>query len=102
MKLPPTSAKVLALTTLKGSHVLQCYDGATGRFLGYLTAFDPDAFDGRGYVNASANMRRALRFKSFGDAFECWKMQSDAVPLRDDGEPNRPLTAYTVQIARIA
>jgi hypothetical protein len=28
-------------------------------------------------------------------------MQSVTVPLRADGRPNRPLTAFTVELARI-
>lgn len=35
-------------------------------------------------------------------AMECWKTQSTVQPLRDDGQPNRPLTAYNVVIEKVS
>ena len=42
----------------------------------------------------------AMVFPSFRAAWECWKTQSTVVPERPDGQPNRPLTAYTVEIRK--
>jgi len=38
---------------------------------------------------------------TFGDAraaFECWQQVLRSRPVRPDGKPNRPLTAFTVAI----
>lgn len=61
-----------------------------------LKAFDPDARDGRGLVVWTRDRAQALRFASLGDAVETWKRQSHVRPIRPDGQPNRPLTAYNV------
>lgn len=60
----------------------------------YLESFDPDAYGGRGY----ADLTKAMRFASVAEAFDMRKRQSAVRPLRPDGRPNRPLTAYTIAI----
>jgi hypothetical protein len=40
----------------------------------------------------------ALRFPTGAAALECWRRQSPTHPFRPDGEPNRPLTAFSVEI----
>ena len=67
--------------------------GSVGK---YLAEFDPDFGAGRGLVRWTADKTRALRFADIADAFACWKRPSTVVPLRPDGKPNRPLTAYTI------
>ncbi|HTB46264.1 MAG TPA: hypothetical protein VK741_21765 [Acetobacteraceae bacterium] len=70
----------------------------TGRVtLRWLKAFDPDAYGGRGFIDTTPDRAQAMRFPSFEAAMECWRTQSRVKPLRDDGQPNRPLTAHTVQ-----
>jgi hypothetical protein len=64
----------------------------------YLADYDVDANDGRGSVVITADRRRALRFASPATALKAWRMQSRVRPLRPDNRPNRPLTAYTVEI----
>jgi hypothetical protein len=63
----------------------------------YLMSFDVDAYDGIGEVEWTPNHREALRFSSFIEAMETWQTQSNVRPLRDDGKPNRPLTAWHVE-----
>jgi len=70
-----------------------------GRF---LRSFDPDAHGGRGSVLTTLAPERAIVFEDAGAALAFWKTQSAAVPLRDDGQPNRPLTAYTVELLPLA
>jgi hypothetical protein len=53
---------------------------------------------GRGNTLITPDPQRAKRFETNAQAFEFWRQQSKAVPLRPDGKPNRPLTAYTVEI----
>jgi hypothetical protein len=76
---------------------------APPRFVGYLKSFDPDArAPGRpfptGSVAVTKDPDQAMRFASFAVAFETWRTQSTKVPKRPDGEPNRPLTAFSADI----
>lgn len=63
----------------------------------YLTYYDPDAGGGRGAFRTSSRPELAIRFTDAGHAHDCWTQQSRAFPLRRDGKPNRPLTAFTVE-----
>jgi hypothetical protein len=67
----------------------------------YLAEFDPDGFDGRGYARAVSDPRYAMIFHGNAAAFAYWKTQSTDKPFREDGQPNRPLTAYTVEFVKI-
>lgn len=60
----------------------------------YLESYDVNGDDGRGIVITTDDKSKALRFATTAEAMEAWRMQSTAVPLRHDGRPNRPLTAY--------
>jgi hypothetical protein len=62
----------------------------------YLEAFDPDVQNGRGYTKWTTDPIFAMRFVDAGAAMETWRMTSKTHPVRDDGKPNRPLTAFTV------
>jgi hypothetical protein len=66
----------------------------------FLRVYDPDGYEGRGYIALTQHVEQALRFPSFEAVLDCWKMQSTTVPLRDDGKPNRPLTAYSASPVR--
>jgi hypothetical protein len=74
--------------------------GAAGREdvsdVRYLRSFDPEAQHGRGEIRTTTFRELALRFDGLTAAWECWQTQSKSVPLRNDGRPNKPLTAYTV------
>lgn len=67
----------------------------------YLEWSDPDAKNGRGNERWTAHLAKAKRFATFKDAVACWQAQSRKRPLRDDGRPNRPMTAYSVSPVRI-
>lgn len=62
----------------------------------YVTEYDPDAFGGRGHVAGSLSKRNALRFASVDEAMRFIQQPSTVRPLRADGEPNRPITAFTL------
>lgn len=64
----------------------------------YVWWYDPEAFDGAGVWAWTDNINEAKDFPDFRAAFEFWRQPSKTRPLRDDGRPNRPLTAKTVQI----
>lgn len=63
----------------------------------WLESFE-DSPDGRGRAVITPHRERAMVFDSFAQAFDYWRQESKFQPLRSDGKPNRPLTAYTVEI----
>jgi hypothetical protein len=67
----------------------------------YLQSCDFEACNGRGYVTFTAALSKAMKFASKNDAFVFYLTKSKTVPLRPDGKPNRPLTAYLVTIEDI-
>jgi hypothetical protein len=64
----------------------------------YLASYDPEALDGMGAFEWTRDPQMALRFPDAASAWVLWKTTSKTRPTRDDGKPNRPLTAYTVAI----
>jgi hypothetical protein len=68
----------------------------------YLEWSDPDANHGFGGERWTDDLAKAKKFKSFSEAMECWKAQSNVQPYRDDGRPNRPLTAFSVMPEKIS
>jgi hypothetical protein len=64
----------------------------------WLVVFDPNGNDGRGTMTTSPDPVHATRFADATTALACWKQPSTVVPYRADGKPNRPLTAYTVDV----
>ena len=59
----------------------------------YLKAFDHEAFDGRGNLETTTDIREARRFETMADAFDFYRRVPECKPLRSDARPNRPLTA---------
>jgi len=71
----------------------------------YILSFDAYANEnglGVGELLTTPNPLDAKRFDNFKAAWEFWKQQSPTVPLRPDGQPNRPLTAFHVSLERFA
>jgi hypothetical protein len=65
----------------------------------WLAAFDPEADDGRGRIELTSDRALAMSFKSYRDAFATYQRVPKCHPVREsDGRPNRPLTAYTIEI----
>ena len=71
----------------------------------YIKSFDPNSPDpeskGIGKLIVTENASEAKTFETFGEATEFWRQQSPTVPMRSDGKPNRPLTAYSVQFVSV-
>jgi hypothetical protein len=67
----------------------------------WLESYDPDANEGRGYAEFTRDPARALSFESMADAWACWNQQSRVRPLREDGQPNKPLTAFTITVENL-
>ncbi len=62
----------------------------------YLRVYDPEYAKGRGRVDWTTDIDDARRYPDIGAAYKEWVRQSRLRPLRDDGLPNRPLTAYSI------
>lgn len=67
----------------------------------YIKDFIPDIDEfGHGRLVTTPNLQEAKRFAESDTALEFYRQQSKRCPFRDDGRPNRPLTAYTVSFGR--
>jgi hypothetical protein len=73
-----------------------------GRARVFVKSFDHDADRGRGDGKFTNDPNDAKRFDNGADAIEFWQKQSKVRPLRPDGKPNRPLTAYTAAIEPVS
>lgn len=62
----------------------------------YLSKYEVDAQNGRGYIETTRDIDKAMKFENLEEIFEIWKKQSTVRPFRPDGKPNRPLTAYSM------
>jgi hypothetical protein len=84
--------RVIAVSDGRGSHrMLEAHDV-------FLKSFDPEALGGRGWANLTDEVERAMKFATVAEAMKLWRTQPKRRPYREDGKPNRPLTAYTVNI----
>lgn len=81
---------VIKLIGLAGWDMPTHYDGQ------YLESYDPDRNAFEGAIVVTRNKADAMRFADVKQALAFWKQQSRTLPLRPDGEPNRPLTAFSV------
>lgn len=80
----------------------KCYDGSTGWPAGaFVAEYDPEANDGHGEIWWTEDVRRAVSFPDARGAIECWRAVPSNRPLREDGKPNRPLTAFTVEFVEL-
>jgi hypothetical protein len=66
----------------------------------YLASYDVDT-DGLGIpsITFTSERSKAMTWATAAEAMECWRQQSKVTPLRPDGRPNRPLTAFSIEIA---
>ncbi len=93
------------------SVVLRCWLTPTARdtgdtSLGFLKAFDPEAagipgVHPTGEAIFTEHVGEAMRFKSRGAAFDYWRQRSKTCPHRPDGEPNRPLTTFSIEMIEL-
>lgn len=67
----------------------------------YVVDFDIANHTGRGPIPSTPDISKAKHFANAGEAIEFWRTQSKVRPLREDGEPNRPMTAYTIEVRNV-
>jgi hypothetical protein len=91
-----------------GEVVMVCQGLADGRRTAedgqFLRSYDPDVITplGFGAIHWTARLAKAMRFPSQEAAWRCWRTQSVRYPVRPwDGKPNRPLTAFNVEIVPV-
>lgn len=82
--------------------VIHCLGVARGRGPGpagqYLKAYHPDS----GFSEWTFDVEEALHFASEEQAIEVYRSVLPSQPVRPwDGRPNRPLTAFTVEIGTV-
>ncbi len=90
--------------------ILGLVDGSPSPFdRQFLVEFDPDrpgvAPDGRPiifHLVTTPDRTKARTFAEGNEAIEFWRQVSRDDPTRPDGEPNRPLTMFTVSIEAAA
>lgn len=68
----------------------------------FVRVYDPDAHGGRGHVDFTRNPGEAMHFTTVKAALDTWRVQSTVQPWRGDGQPNRPLTAFTITVTPLA
>lgn len=69
---------------------------------GWLCHYDPDAYEGGGSVVVTRDPAVAIRFAGPSEALNMWQSQSSTMPIRpEDGKPNRPLTAFTIELREL-
>lgn len=93
---PPRSAPVLIVCVSHAGIRRPDQDApdVTGQ---YLKSYDAEANDGQGDARWTRNPAEAMTFQDVSAAYACWAKVPRRRPVRDyDGEPNRPLTAFTV------
>lgn len=74
----------------------------------YLQDYDPDreGTDPEGnpmrcHLVTTRDVTEARLFASLQDLMACWKRQAKERPVRADGQPNRPLTAFTIEPVKV-
>lgn len=90
------------------SHVIR-YEGLVGAAVyaedvplgAYLRSYDAEANAGMGEARWTTDPGEAFLFETSTDAFELWRRVPRNRPFRPDGEPNRPLTVFSVAIERL-
>jgi hypothetical protein len=61
-----------------------------------LKSYDPEGHDGLGDADWTADPEKAMRFADVSAAMQCLRQVPECRPVRPDGKPNRPLTAYHI------
>jgi hypothetical protein len=84
--------------------IIGLVDGRRNEHSGtWLESFDPERGRDpyRGQLRSTGQLARARHFDSQPDAHAYWTQRSKRQPARPwDGQPNRPMTAYTIMVLR--
>jgi|DEB0MinimDraft_6_1074348.scaffolds.fasta_scaffold88546_2 hypothetical protein len=64
----------------------------------FLKEYDPDGNGGAGIIVSSRSLQDAKQYESVQEAIEHYRAVSKTHPRRVDGEPNRPITAFSAEV----
>jgi hypothetical protein len=67
----------------------------------YVKFFSHEAHGGRGEVDFTPDVDKALKFNSVLEFFEWYTRVPKNRPTREDGKPNRPATAMTLETVKV-
>lgn len=67
----------------------------------YLVRFDPGHREPLHRIVTSTKVSLAHVFSTAADALAYWSQTDPYRPVRPDGKPNRPLTAYTMEVVPV-
>ncbi len=67
----------------------------------FVMQYEPMAMDSLGHYKGgklicTPDVEQAMKFADAAEAMRCWQRQNG---WRPDGKPNRPMTAFTVEIS---
>lgn len=62
----------------------------------YLASYDAEANDGNGTATWTADLEEAMTFTTVEKAAACYRTVPCNRPFRPDGQPNRPLTIFSI------
>lgn len=86
-------------------HVMKLHGLATGHTTPwdgqYLKNFDFEARGGKGAIMTTIDIMEAWLFDDMKAVWELYHTQPKCCPLRDDGEPNKPITAFNWEIIKL-
>lgn len=85
-------------------YAIECWgmgDGSSGPVGQYLERYDLDAHEGLGQAWWTTDADKAMKFATPALAMEAWRSTSSVKPVREDGRPNRPLTAYSITFTQV-
>lgn len=86
-------------TSMKLIKIVGSADGRVTEFDGAWLAEVHFDYEGDGIKLLVTRLAdEAMKFLDAQVALELWRTQSKVRPLRPDGQPNRPLTAFTIEI----
>lgn len=85
--------RVLGIAGVVGEHMTP--GSPVGEF---ISSYNPEAHEGRGYFETVADPTVALKFRDAREALDFYQQRSKLRPINDRGQPNRPLTALTVEV----
>jgi len=66
--------------------------------IGYISAYDVNARGGIGEAEVTLDIEEAILWDTAREVLQAWRTQSTVRPIRGDGQPNRPLSAYTITV----
>lgn len=64
----------------------------------YLESYDPEAHRGLGLATWTRDLTKAMKFQDKVAAFQCWTTVPKNRAIRADGAPNKPLTAFSIEV----